>query len=196
MNNILGLRGSVKNLMSSREERSVIASMWKPMPKPSHLFSIEDIFWNSSSWSQKDAFRMLGLLDMALQICLWQARSPTAISQMNTLWLLCSSVYHNFLQESTTLAINLCPWWSQVAIEKKKNLLIPNPNQSISPWQQRYRDFHYRFQPQCNCQITGYTKVHANPLHAIIIFIHHMYASFLSQCVDPIACTNCLMYGI
>lgn len=84
MNNILGLRGSVKNLMSSREERSVIASTWKPMPKPSHLFSIEYIFWNSSSWSQKDAFRILGLLDMTLQICLWQARSPTAIPQINT----------------------------------------------------------------------------------------------------------------
>lgn len=58
--------------------------------------------------------------------------------------------------------------------EKKKK-----PFLSLTQTNPRYRDFHYRFQSQCNCQITGYTKVHANPLHTIIIFIHHMDSQHL-----------------
>ena len=58
-------------------------------------------------------------------------------------------------------------WKEKKRKEKKPFLSLTQPNP-------RYRDFHYRFQSQCNCQITGYTKVHANPLHAIIIFILHM----------------------
>ena len=58
--------------------------------------------------------------------------------------------------------------------EKKKI-----PFLSLTQTNPRYRDFHYRFQSQCYCQITGYTKVHANPLHAIIIFIHHMDSQHL-----------------
>ena len=92
------------------------------------------------------------------------------IPQMKTLRLLCSSDFHNFLQESTTLAINLCPYDPKWLLKRKEK----KPFLSLTQTNPRYRDFHYRFQSQCNCQITAYTKVHANPLHAIIIFIHHM----------------------
>lgn len=138
----------------------MIASTWKPMSKPSHLFSIEDVFWNSSSWSQKDAFRILALLDTWPYLSLTSKVSDSYFpnedfkaSVQFRLPQLSPRIYHI----SNKPFVLHDPKWLLKRKEKKPFLSLTQTNP-------RYRDFHYRFQSQCNCQITEYTKVHANPM--------------------------------